>query len=54
MYNKECGTIRANKPDYSKDGSYEELSSERYNKHKAPQPDKDDDKDDKHSDTDSF
>ena len=39
MYNKEWETIRANKPDYSKDRSYEELSSERYNKHKAPEPD---------------
>ena len=54
MYNKEWETIRANKPDYkSTDPTYEELVSERYNRYKAQEPDRDDDKDDdKNSDTD--
>ena len=42
-YNKEWKTIRANKPDYSNDPPYEELASERYNRHQAPQPDNNDD-----------
>ena len=51
MYNKEWKTIRANKPEYSNDPPYEELASERYNRHQAPQPDNNDDKDsDKDSD----
>ena len=50
MYNREWKNIRENKPDYSKDRSYEELVSERYNKYKAPEPDRDSDK---NSDTDS-
>ena len=44
MYNKEWKTIRANKPDYSNDPPYEELASERYNRHQAHQPDNNDDK----------
>ena len=43
MYNKEWKTIRANKPDHSKDRNYEDIVSERYNKHKAPEHDKDSD-----------
>ena len=55
MYNKEWKNIRDNKPDYkSTDPTYEELVSERYNRHKAPEQDKDDDKDsDKNSDENS-
>ena len=51
FYNKEWKTIRANKPDYCNDPPYEELASERYNKHQAHRPDNNDDKDsDKDSD----
>ena len=46
-YNKDWQNIRANKPDYSNDPTYEEIASERYNRYKAPAQNKDDDKDDR-------